>query len=280
MLVAALQLPGGEAALFERLRDSSAVVILDNCEHVVDAAAELVGSAVRQLLRACGWCAPARSHLVWTGRPVRARAARSGGRDELFMQGALEANGARVATRRAATLCRPSTACRSPSSSRRPGPRRCRSRRSPGGSTTASPLPDPSSRRAERRRSPLDHQVELRPPVSRRTAGSVGPVRLCGRCAAVGRRSRPRGARRAGRVVVDVVGPAGQSASGDPRDEGAGGGVRYRLRDSIRAFALEALAVRGRPKRRTALTRIGTRSGRSVTDGVRGAEQAEHLRSP
>ena len=43
--------PGGEAALFERLKTSSAVVILDNCEHVIDAAAAL---AVRLLDAAPG----------------------------------------------------------------------------------------------------------------------------------------------------------------------------------------------------------------------------------
>ena len=41
-VIAALNVPGGEEALFERLRGSAALVILDNCEHVVDAAAALV----------------------------------------------------------------------------------------------------------------------------------------------------------------------------------------------------------------------------------------------
>ena len=45
-LIAALNVTGGEAALFERLKSDAAVVILDNCEHVVDAAAAL---AVRLL---------------------------------------------------------------------------------------------------------------------------------------------------------------------------------------------------------------------------------------
>jgi hypothetical protein len=40
-LVAALNVPGGEEALFERLRATTALVILDNCEHVLDAAATL-----------------------------------------------------------------------------------------------------------------------------------------------------------------------------------------------------------------------------------------------
>ena len=50
-LIAALNVTGGEAALFERLKGSAALVILDNCEHVVDAAAAL---AVRLLDAAPG----------------------------------------------------------------------------------------------------------------------------------------------------------------------------------------------------------------------------------
>ena len=51
VLMAAMDVAGGEAALFERLRGTAAVVILDNCEHVVDAAAAL---AVRLLDAAPG----------------------------------------------------------------------------------------------------------------------------------------------------------------------------------------------------------------------------------
>ncbi|HST86277.1 MAG TPA: BTAD domain-containing putative transcriptional regulator [Kineosporiaceae bacterium] len=41
-LIAALGVPGDESALAERLRNTEAVVILDNCEHVLDAVAQLV----------------------------------------------------------------------------------------------------------------------------------------------------------------------------------------------------------------------------------------------
>ena len=51
VLVGAVDGPGGEAALFESFKDASAVVILDNCEHVIDAAAAL---AVRLLDAAPG----------------------------------------------------------------------------------------------------------------------------------------------------------------------------------------------------------------------------------
>src|SRR4051794_41957447 len=40
-VIAALDVTGGEAALVERVKSAPAVVILDNCEHVIDAAAAL-----------------------------------------------------------------------------------------------------------------------------------------------------------------------------------------------------------------------------------------------
>ena len=51
VLVGAVDGPGGESALFERLKGTSALVILDNCEHVIDAATAL---AVRLLDAAPG----------------------------------------------------------------------------------------------------------------------------------------------------------------------------------------------------------------------------------
>ncbi len=50
-LIAALNVTGGEASPIERLKAATSLVILDNCEHVVDAAAEL---AVRLLDAAPG----------------------------------------------------------------------------------------------------------------------------------------------------------------------------------------------------------------------------------
>ena len=50
-LIAAMNVTGGEAALYERLKGSDALIILDNCEHVVEAAAAL---AVRLLDAAPG----------------------------------------------------------------------------------------------------------------------------------------------------------------------------------------------------------------------------------
>jgi predicted ATPase/DNA-binding SARP family transcriptional activator len=41
-LLAAMKVSGGQTALFERLRTTDALIILDNCEHVLDAAIEVV----------------------------------------------------------------------------------------------------------------------------------------------------------------------------------------------------------------------------------------------
>ena len=67
-LIAALNVTGGEEALFERLKACAALVILDNCEHVLDEAAAL---AVRLLDAAqdCGCCARARSRSTSTAKP-------------------------------------------------------------------------------------------------------------------------------------------------------------------------------------------------------------------
>ena len=137
-LIAALNVTGGEAALLERLKGAAAVVILDNCEHVLDAAAAL---AVRLLDAAPGLRILCTSQVpldvdgeaVFELAPLALADA-----VELFTRRAA-ARRARRGRRRGATTCAArSTACRWRSSSPRRGPRRCRSRRSPAASTIAS----------------------------------------------------------------------------------------------------------------------------------------------
>ena len=76
-VIAALNVTGGEAALLERLRAARTVLVLDNCEHVLDAAAAL---AVRLLDAAPALQdprhQPGRARRRRRGRP-RARAARA-----------------------------------------------------------------------------------------------------------------------------------------------------------------------------------------------------------
>ena len=139
-MIAALNVTGGEAALFERLKGAAAVVILDNCEHVVDAAAAL---AVRLLDAAPGLRILCTSQVpldvdgevVFELAPLALADA-----VELFTRRAAARRGDASArpTTRCATCAARSTVCRWRSSSPRRGPRRCRSRRSPAASTIAS----------------------------------------------------------------------------------------------------------------------------------------------
>ena len=142
VLVSAVDGPGGEAALFERLKDSSAVVILDNCEHVIDSAAAL---AVRLLDAAPGLRILCTSQVpldidgevVFELAPLALADA-----VELFTRRATAQRLSRDRERGRATACStcaaPWTVCRWRSSSPRRGPRRCPSRRSPVASTTGS----------------------------------------------------------------------------------------------------------------------------------------------
>ena len=136
-VVAALNVVGGEAALFERLEGATAVLILDNCEHVVDAAAAL---AVR-LLDA----APALRILCTSQVPLDIDGEAVFELAPLALADAVELFARRAGPRRATARARcascagRSTACRWRSSSPRRARGRCRSRRSPAASTTASP---------------------------------------------------------------------------------------------------------------------------------------------
>ena len=138
-LIAALNVAGGEAALIERLRSGACVVILDNCEHLVDAAAAL---AERLLDAAAGLriLCTSQAPLDVDGETLFELAPLAlGDAVELFSRRARR--GDRRATRpmtRCATCAARSTACRWRSSSPPHARRRCRSRRSRAGSTTAS----------------------------------------------------------------------------------------------------------------------------------------------
>ena len=124
VLIAALHGPGSEAALFERLRTGSALVILDNCEHVVEVAADL---AVRLLDHA-----PALRILCTSQLPLEIDGERVVELAPLELPDAVELFGRRASgspalratTSACSTYAGPSTACRWPSSSRQraPGP--------------------------------------------------------------------------------------------------------------------------------------------------------------
>ena len=143
-VIAALNATGGEAALLERLRAARTLLILDNCEHVRDAAAAL---AVRLLDAApsCGSSPRARSRSTSTAR--RSTSSRRSG-------SATPSRSSRAAPC-APARTRPSCAGRSTASRWRSSwppraPARSRSRRSAAGSTIASA--SSATRRAASRR--------------------------------------------------------------------------------------------------------------------------------
>ena len=197
-LVAAMHVTGGEAALLERVKGPAAVLILDNCEHVVDAAAAL---AVRLLDAARGLRILCTSQvpLDVEGELVLELA-------PLDLPDAVE-----LFTRRAAARHR--DACRRrgrgplPLARRPPARDRARGRTDEDAVDRGDrPPPRRPLRRAARpdqpqARAPACPQghdpVELRAAVPRRQARALGAGRVRRRRAAPRGRVRPRGARRA-----------------------------------------------------------------------------------
>ena len=269
--------PAARARCSSGSRRSDAVVILDNCEHVVDAAATL---AVRLLDAApgSGSSAPARSRSTSTARPCSSsRRSRSTTSVELF-------------TRRAAArhrdspgeavhdLCRSLdglplaielAAARTKTLSIEEIGRRLDDR--------FSVLSDPTSRKPERRRAlkaTIQWSYELLFPDDQRglwaLATFAGGAPLPAVESVLEALDVPASA------AIDVVGRLASRSLVIVDDDGAA--VRYRLLDSIRAFALEAMAESGLTGRALAAHAawFADAAGAS-TEGVRSGRQAEHL---
>jgi len=293
MVIAALNVPGGEAALVERLKGSTAVLILDNCEHVIDAAADLV---VR-LLDA----APGLRILCTSQRPLDVEG------ETVFELAPLELSDAvELFTRRAAAqrvnrrsspdedavldLCRSLdglplaielAAARTKTLSIEDIIRRLGDR--------FTVLSDPTSRKPERRRSlrsTIRWSYELLFPDDQRglwalatfSGGAPLPavefvlealdVPAAAAIDVVGRL--------ASRSLVIVDAEDVSKATG--REGVSLPSVRYRLLDSIREFALESMAEAGlsTPALAAHAAWFAAAAGFS-TDGVRSARQGEHL---
>jgi predicted ATPase/DNA-binding SARP family transcriptional activator len=275
-VIAALNVTGGEAALLERLRRAGAVVILDNCEHVVDAAAELAQrllDAAPELRILC----TSQVALGIDGEAVF----------ELAPLGLADA--AELFTRRAARpgdvtevhdLCRSLdglplaielAAARTRTLSVEEIARRLDDR--------FSVLSDPASRKPERRRAlraTIRWSYELLFPDDKRglwaLAMFAGAAPLPAVEFVLEALDVPPSA------AIDVVGRLA-SRSLVIVDEGSDARTtRYRLLDSIRAFALEASADAGLTDRGLdAHSAWFAAAAASSTQGVRGAGQAEHL---
>ena len=282
-LIAALNVTGGEAALFERLKGDAALVILDNCEHVIDAAADL---AVR-LLDA----APGLRILCTSQVPLDVDG------EALFELAPLAlADAVELFTRRATAqrknravgeaddavhdLCRSLdglplaielAAARTKTLSIEEITRRLDDR--------FNILSDPTSRRPERRRAlkaTIRWSYELLFPDDQRglwaLATFAGGAPLPAVEFVLEALDVPAAA------AIDVVGRLASRSLVIVDDEGASMPVRYRLLDSIRAFALEAMTEAGMSERALAAHAAWfADAAASSTEGVRSSRQAEHL---
>jgi predicted ATPase/DNA-binding SARP family transcriptional activator len=293
VLISAVDGPGGQDALFERLKGSAALVILDNCEHVIDAAAAM---AVR-LLDA----APRLRILCTSQLPLGVDG------EAVFELAPLALSDAvSLFTRRATVhgriqtlstdvdavldLCRSLdglplaielAAARTKTLSVEEITRRLENR--------FSVLSDPTSRRPERRRSlrsTIRWSYELLFPDDQRGLWSLatfaGGAPLPAVESVLGSLDVPAAAaidvvgRLASRslVIVDdaVVPMTSRTGPMVPPS------VRYRLLDSIRAFAIEAMTeARLSERARSAHAAWFAVAAASSTAGVRSDRQAEHL---
>jgi len=294
-LIAAMNVPGGEAALFERLKSTTGLVILDNCEHLLDAAATL---AVRLLDAASGLRILCTSQvpLEVDGEVVFALA-------PLVLSDAVELFTRRATVRRLSPasseaedavldLCRSLdglplvielAAARTKTLSVAEITRRLDDR--------FAVLSDPTSRRPERRRSlrsTIRWSYELLFPDDQRglwalatfSQGAPLPavefvlqaldVPAAAAIDVVGRLANR------SLVMVDDEDASTPATSGS--DRGLIHSVRYRLLDSIRAFALDELTDAGLSQRAySAHAAWFADEARTSTEGVRSARQAEFL---
>ena len=273
-VIAALHVTGGEAALLERLKASAAVVILDNCEHVLDAAAAL---AVR-LLDA----APALRILCTSQVPLDVDGEAVLELTPLALSEAVELFTRRAAARHRGAagdavhdLCRSLdglplaielAAARTKTLSIEEIGRRLDDR--------FSVLSDPTSRRPERRRAlkaTIQWSYELLFPDDQRglwaLATFAGGAPLPAVESVLEALDVPPSA------AIDVVGRLASRSLVIVDDDD-----RYRLLDSIRAFALDAMAQSGLTERALAAHAgwYADAAGAS-TQGVRSSRQADHL---
>src|SRR4051812_35733872 len=273
-VIAALDVTGGEAALVERVKSAPAVVILDNCEHVVDAAAAL---AVR-LLDA----APGLRILCTTQVPLDVEGEVPFELAPLALADAVELFGRRATSHRdeagdaVEALCRSLdglplaielAAARTRTLSIEEIGRRLDDR--------FSVLRDPTSRRPERRRAlkaTIEWSYELLFPDDKRGLWALATFAGGAPLAAV--ESVLEALDVPASTAIDVVGRLAARSLVIVDDEGP----RYRLLDSIRAFALGAMAEAGLSERALAAHAAWfAEAAAGSTHGVRSAQQAEHL---
>jgi predicted ATPase/DNA-binding SARP family transcriptional activator len=278
-VIAALGVTGGEPALLERIKGPDSIMILDNCEHVVDAAAAVV---IRLLDAAPGLrvLCTSQTALDIDGETVFELAPLAlSDAVELFSRRARRRSaGAGAADQAVLALCRSLdglplaielAAARTKTLSIEEITRRLDDR--------FSLLSDPSSRQSSRRRALKDTirwSYELLFPDDQRglwaLATFAGGAPLSAVESVLDALDVPAAA------AIDVVGRLASRSLVVVDDEA--GHVRYRLLDSIRAYALEAMAAAGLTERAQAAHAAWfAEAAGSSTAGVRSARQADHL---
>jgi predicted ATPase/DNA-binding SARP family transcriptional activator/tetratricopeptide (TPR) repeat protein len=294
-LNAAMDVPGGEDALFERLRGSAGLVILDNCEHIVDEVAHL---AIRLLDTA-----PGLRILCTSQVPLEVDGETLVDLDPLPLSDAVQLFARRAAAHRATSawregddavfgLCRSLdglplaielAAARTRTLSVEEITRRLDDR--------LVLLNDPTSRKRDRRRSlrsTIRWSYDLLFPDDQRglwaLATFAGGAPLGAVEFVLEALDVPAAAaidvvgRLASRSLLIVDHDGGPLSPGHPSQGLPPHQVRYRLLDSIRAFALDAMADAGVSERAFGAhaTWFGE-AAKASTTGVRSDRQAEHL---
>jgi predicted ATPase/DNA-binding SARP family transcriptional activator len=273
-VIAALHVTGGEAALLERLKSSAAVVILDNCEHVLDAAAALAVRLLDAALSLRILCT-SQVRLDVDGESVLELT-------PLALSEAVELFTLRATARRqddagdaVHDLCRSLdglplaielAAARTKTLSIAEIGRRLDDR--------FSVLSDPTSRRPERRRAlkaTIQWSYELLFPDDQRGLWALAAFAGGAPLPAVERVLEALDVPPS--AAIDVVGRLASRSLVIVDDD-----KRYRLLDSIRAFALEAMAQSGLTERALAAHAGWYADAAGVsTQGVRSSRQADHL---
>jgi predicted ATPase/DNA-binding SARP family transcriptional activator len=281
VVIAALNVTGGEAALLERLKRTASVVILDNCEHVIDAAAALAVrliDAAHGLRILCTSQAPldVEGETVFELAPLaladavelftrraRRRDQPAGAADDPVYELCRSLDGLPLAIELAAA--------RTKTLSIEEITRRLDDR--------FSVLSDPASHRPQRRRAlkaTILWSYELLFPDDKRGLWALATFAGGAPLAAV--ESVLEALDVPASAAIDVVGRLASRSLVIVDDEAASGLVRYRLLDSIRAFALEAMTDAGLTGRALAAHAAWfADAAGSSTPGVRSARQAEHL---
>jgi predicted ATPase/DNA-binding SARP family transcriptional activator len=274
-VIAALNVTGGEPALLERLRRAGALLILDNCEHVIQdagALAERLLDAAPGLRVLC----TSQAALGVDGEAVfeLAPLALSDAVKLFTLRATRDSAGSEVQD-----LCRSLdglplaielAAARTKTLSVEEIARRLDDR--------FTLLRDPTSRKPERRRAlkaTIGWSYELLFPDDQRGLWALATFPGGGPLAAVEHVLEALDVPTA--AALDVVGRLA-SRSLVIVDEGDAAESRYRLLESIRAFALDVMSEAGLTDRGLAAhAEWYAAAARSSTQGVRSARQAEHL---